>query len=286
MGLGPKLAQGSVGLLLPRLELSKDGETLTIDGVTFEFFDAGGTEAPSELMFCVPQLGALHTAGVATRTFHNVLTPRGALGRGGTGPDAALRQGKAAFAAGNYRWAARLLQMLVFAHPDHPGAKSWLAATYGQLGCQAEAGRWRNIYLAATQDLRVSKAATGSNIISNEGLTSIPTDDLFDALANRFNPERMTGNEAIIQFAFPDTGERIAVDLRRSTMFPGIGASDNANTALMIDRSDLNRLLAQLVTIPKLVASRAASLTGHRQALLALLGVLDQSDANFAIVEP
>ena len=49
--------------------------------MTFEFLDAGGTEAPSEFVFYLPEFRALHTAEVATRNFHNVLTPRGALVR-------------------------------------------------------------------------------------------------------------------------------------------------------------------------------------------------------------
>ena len=80
-GLGQKLSSGDVSLLPPTKSISKDGETLTVDGITFDFMDAGETEAPAELVFYLPQFKALHTAEVATRTFHNVLTPRGALVR-------------------------------------------------------------------------------------------------------------------------------------------------------------------------------------------------------------
>src|SRR3546814_7391075 len=44
VGLGPKLSTGPVGLLPPTHELSADGEALDIDGVAFEFVDAGQTE--------------------------------------------------------------------------------------------------------------------------------------------------------------------------------------------------------------------------------------------------
>jgi len=80
-GLGQKLSSGDVSLMPPTRSISKDGETLTIDGISFDFMDAGETEAPAELVFYMPQLKALHTAEVATRTLHNVLTPRGALVR-------------------------------------------------------------------------------------------------------------------------------------------------------------------------------------------------------------
>lgn len=77
-GLGQRLSTGQIGLLRPTHEVPLGGETLTIDGIEFVFLDASHTEAPAELMFYLPALKALCTAEVGTRTFHNVLTPRGA----------------------------------------------------------------------------------------------------------------------------------------------------------------------------------------------------------------
>ncbi len=80
-GLGQKISSGDVALIPPNRSISKDGENLMVDGIAFDFMDAGETEAPAELVFYLPQYNALHTAEVVTRTFHNVLTPRGALVR-------------------------------------------------------------------------------------------------------------------------------------------------------------------------------------------------------------
>lgn len=80
-GLGQKISSGDVALIPPTRSISKDGENLMVDGIAFDFMDAGETEAPAELVFYLPQYNALHTAEVVTRTFHNVLTPRGALVR-------------------------------------------------------------------------------------------------------------------------------------------------------------------------------------------------------------
>ena len=77
-GLGQMLSVGNVGLLEPTKEIDEAGETLAIDGVTFEFLDAGGTEAPAEIVFYLPEFKALCGAEIVTRNFHNVLTPRGA----------------------------------------------------------------------------------------------------------------------------------------------------------------------------------------------------------------
>jgi len=80
-GLGQFLSQGGLGLIPPTKSISEDGETVVIDGITFDFMDASETEAPAELVFYLPASKALHSAEVATRNFHNVLTPRGALVR-------------------------------------------------------------------------------------------------------------------------------------------------------------------------------------------------------------
>ncbi|KUO56980.1 MAG: hypothetical protein APF82_04900 [Sphingomonadales bacterium BRH_c42] len=413
VGLGPKLSVGTVGLLPPTRELSTEGETFDIDGVTFEFVDAGQTEAPAEMVFYLPQYRALHTAEVVTRNFHNVLTPRGAIVRdslqwsrkideilvrfGGVsevmlashhwpswggeevrsklrnqrdtyryvhdqtlrlanqgltmdeiaeqigepdfaasdfgtrgyygtyrhnakavyqryfgwwngvpadydplpkveearqwvaalgGTDAALDQGRAAFGKGDYRWASRLLQTLVFAEPANREARQWLAASYEQLGFQAEGGTWRNIYLSAAQELRDPPGGNALNAATSEVLAAIPTLDLFNALAARFNPAKMQGEEAVVDFAFPDTGEAITVDLRKSVMFPRAGVGENASAKLTIARKDFNLVLAEKVRLMELLGSGAASLDGNPAALLALFGALDKPDPLFNIVEP
>ena len=114
-----------------------------------------------------------------------------------------------------------LLQTLVFADPTNEAGRQWLAATYEQLGFQSEAGTWRNIYLSAAQDLRDPPDTQALSTTSVELLAAIPTLDLFNLLATRFNPALMRGEESILQFRFSDTGETITVDLRQSVLFPG-----------------------------------------------------------------
>lgn len=413
VGLGPRLSVGNIGLLPPTHEVSASGEILKIDGVTFEFLDAGGTEAPSEFVFYLPEFRALHTAEVATRNFHNVLTPRGALVRDtlkwsttidtvlqrygqvsdvllashhwpvwgnaevlqklrnqrdiyrfthdqtlrlanqgltmdeiaeeigepdfadsdfgargyyGTfkhnakavyqryfgwwnavpadydalpkveesklwieaigGAERTLEEALLAFEEGNYRWAARLLQTLVFADPTNEAGRQWLAATYEQLGFQSEAGTWRNIYLSGAQDLRDPPDTQALSTTSVELLAAIPTLDLFNSLATRFNPALMRGEESILQFRFSDTGETITVDLRQSVLFPRLGATDEADVKLDLSRGSFNQLLAQQITLPELIYQGDASLEGNAVSLRTMFGSLDQTDPLFEIVEP
>ncbi len=67
--------------IAPTHEVTRTGETLTIDGVRFEFQIAPNTEAPAELHFYLPDLRALCLAENANGTLHNALPARGALVR-------------------------------------------------------------------------------------------------------------------------------------------------------------------------------------------------------------
>ncbi|GAB5487344.1 MAG: alkyl sulfatase dimerization domain-containing protein [Parasphingorhabdus sp.] len=413
-GLGQKLSSGDVALLPPTKSISKDGETLTVDGITFEFMDAGETEAPAEFVFYLPQFKALHTAEVVTRTFHNVLTPRGALVRdtlkwskvidamlakygaksdvlvashhwptwgsdnvqvalknqrglyryvhdqtmrqanqGATmheiaenigepdfaktdfgvrdyygtlnhnskavyqryfgwwdavpahyhqlpiveaskkyvtamgGADKALAIGEGAFETGDYRWAATVFNHVVFAEPENQAAKNWLAAAYEQLGFQAEAGTWRNIYLVGAKELREGNNTKDSISTANaKVLNGIPAVDLFDALATRFNPKKMQGNGGAIQFSFPDRKEEVMVDLNKSYLFPRAGKSETSAAQVSISRSDFTKLLMRQANPLELIQSGALKLSGDTALMAAMFGALDEVNPQFDIVTP
>ncbi|WP_438023062.1 alkyl/aryl-sulfatase [Sorangium sp. So ce233] len=80
-GLGQTTSTGSVGFIVPTLEVRSTGETHTIDGVEIELQMAPGTEAPVEMHLFCRGFRALCIAENATHTLHNLLTLRGALVR-------------------------------------------------------------------------------------------------------------------------------------------------------------------------------------------------------------
>lgn len=79
--IGKNMAFGSVGLIPPTRYIKKDFETLTIDGVTMEFQNTPGTEAPAEMNTYFPQFNAFWAAENITSTIHNIYTLRGAMVR-------------------------------------------------------------------------------------------------------------------------------------------------------------------------------------------------------------
>jgi alkyl sulfatase BDS1-like metallo-beta-lactamase superfamily hydrolase len=77
--IGKNVAAGNTGLIEPSRYIEKDFETLTIDGVTMEFQNTPGTEAPAEMNTYFPQFKAFWAAENITGTIHNIYTLRGAL---------------------------------------------------------------------------------------------------------------------------------------------------------------------------------------------------------------
>jgi len=80
-GLGIPGADAPPTLIPPTDIVTHTGQKMTIDGLEFEFLNAPGSEAPSEMHFYIPALKALCTAENATHTLHNFYTLRGAKTR-------------------------------------------------------------------------------------------------------------------------------------------------------------------------------------------------------------
>lgn len=414
-GLGPKLSSGTIGYMEPTETVPDKGGTLTIDGLAFEFLDAGSTEAPSEFVFYIPAYKALHTTEVVTHTLHNVLTLRGAqvrdalrwskvidamllkwggkaevamashhwptwgtgdvsellanqrdayryvhdrtlflANRGATlheladqtaeapvqakdfgtrgyygtlnhdmkatyqryfgwwdgnpanfnplppeqsapkyvelagGADKLLAAGKAAVAAGDYRWAAELLNKLVFAEPANKDARSALASAYDQMGYQAESGAWRNYYLAAAASLRGNAVESVSgNGQSRSFVSAIPTGVFFDALATRFDAAKGQAMKGTFQFVLPDSKETVAVVVGGGVEFPRYGVIDPAPAAtITIDRGTLDDVMLGQAQFPALMQSGAIRIDGDKLAFLSWFALHPPADPRFNVVVP
>ena len=80
-GLGLETSSGNLTLIVPTEYVTETGQSLTIDGLTFEFLLAPNSEAPAEMHFYIRELRALTTAENATHLLHNLYTLRGAKPR-------------------------------------------------------------------------------------------------------------------------------------------------------------------------------------------------------------
>lgn len=80
-GLGVTTSSGQLSLIAPTDLISKPEDVRTIDGLRYEFINAPGSEAPSEMMWYLPKYKVINTAENSTHTMHNLYTLRGAKTR-------------------------------------------------------------------------------------------------------------------------------------------------------------------------------------------------------------
>lgn len=203
------------------------------------------------------------------------------------GADALLSVAQNAYDAGDYRWVAELVNHLIFADPENEAALELQAKAMTQLGFQAESGVWRNVYLAAAQELRNGVVPTRAPQPGPDTVAAMSLDMFFDFLGVKLNPKDAEGEHLVINFDFPDQGEKFMLELKNSVLnnTKGIQAED-PNVSLTITRDALNKLILKQAGFPRLVLSGDISFDGNPLAFRKLMGMMEDFDPWFPIVTP
>ncbi len=202
------------------------------------------------------------------------------------GADAVIDKGKAAYDAGEYRWAATLLNHLVFAEPDNASAAALLADTYDQLGYQAESGPWRDFYLSGAQELRQGIAPLPvSRTGAIDVIAAMPTDMFFDALAVRIIPEK--AKDMTLNFVFTDIDETHVVEIENAVLHHRQGEADpDADATIRLTRNVWDDIVAQTATIQGVLLGGEISVEGSPLALVNLFGMMGTEEVAFELVRP
>ncbi len=204
------------------------------------------------------------------------------------GKDALLAKAQSAVDAGDYRWAAELLNHAVFADDTNQAARNLLADAYEQLGYQAESGPWRNFYLTGAQELRIGvKKPEIVRTASPDLIASVPTSMFLDFMGVRFNPEGADDLEVKINLDFTDTGEQFVLSLDNSVLNNIPNKQDpEANATLTLSRALFNQVALKQTSFPKEILKGNVKLSGNPLALMRVFGRLDDFDPWFNIVTP
>jgi len=203
------------------------------------------------------------------------------------GADAALGKAQASYDEGNYRWAATLLNHVVFADPGDENAKRLLACTYDQLGYQAESGPWRDTYLTGAQELRHGVHRTDTLASAEDILHNIPLDQFFTAMATRLNGAKADGKDLTLNFVFKDSDTTIVVRLENSVLHhKQTAAPSDADATVTLTRSLWIKLVTKQISMKNLVFSDELQIQGSRLKLLSFFSLLDDPAGDFAIVTP
>jgi alkyl sulfatase BDS1-like metallo-beta-lactamase superfamily hydrolase len=204
------------------------------------------------------------------------------------GAAAAIGKAREDFARGEYRWVADAMSQVVFAEPENKEARALGADALEQLGYQTESATWRNAYLQGARELRSGMSApavpsrAGGDIVRGLGL-----DLFFDFLGVRLNAEKAEGKTILVNWTFPDTGERYALTLQNCalTYLAGRHAAE-ADCTVTLDRATLNRVVLRELTLPDALGQGLVRLEGNGMKVAELFALLDDFTMAFEIVEP
>ena len=204
------------------------------------------------------------------------------------GADAVLALAQEAYDRGEYRWAAELLNHLVFAEPGNPQARSQLADTYDQLGYQAESGPWRDVYLTGALELRQGAPKEGIGL-ANAGdlLLETPIDEFMKVIAVTLNGPKADGKQYTFNFEFTDIGETHTLELENSVVHHRRDdPAANANATVRITHALFIDMLIGKAGIRDTLFSDDVSLEGSGIDLVRFFALLDRADEVFPIVTP
>jgi alkyl sulfatase BDS1-like metallo-beta-lactamase superfamily hydrolase len=201
------------------------------------------------------------------------------------GTDAAVRIARQAFADGDYRWAAEVLDRVLFADEHHDQARQLQADTFEQLAYGAENGPWRNAYLAGAHELRHGVFGTP---ISASGLTdALTVEQIFASLAIRVDGPRTWNEHITLGWTFTDLERSYLTELRNGTLIHRrIQALPATDATLRLTRPVLIGVATGQLDPTKAISDGLLHVQGDADRIESLLGLLAPVDPAFPIVTP
>jgi alkyl sulfatase BDS1-like metallo-beta-lactamase superfamily hydrolase len=204
------------------------------------------------------------------------------------GAEAAIARAREDFTRGEYRWVADAMSQVVFAEPANKAARELAADAMEQLGYQAESATWRNAYLFGAQELRQgSSVPTMPARAGGDMVRGLSLELFFDFLGVRLNGEKAEGKTIVINWTFPDAGERYALTLQNFALnYLGVRHAETADASVTMDRTTLNRIVLREVAMPDAFAQGLVKVEGDATKVAELFGLLDDFTMGFNIIEP
>jgi alkyl sulfatase BDS1-like metallo-beta-lactamase superfamily hydrolase len=202
------------------------------------------------------------------------------------GPKKVIALARKAMIKGDYRWSADILNQLIFADPKNSTARALLADSYEQMGYQAEASTWRNMYLSAARDLRLGVQPGGQATQGADTISAIPTGLLLDSIATRLDPTIIGTGAQALNFTFTDRNETARVSISNAVMINEMGL---AHVTPAVSVTGPRQLFLGLFFLKLPLAKMEAAglkVEGDRAALEKLLLAIEPAPAPFNIAEP
>ncbi|WP_299808971.1 alkyl sulfatase dimerization domain-containing protein [uncultured Shewanella sp.] len=204
------------------------------------------------------------------------------------GADKIIAAANKAVAAGEYRWAAELVNHLVVAEPKHNEAKALLASIYDQLGYQAESAPWRDVYLTAAYELRHGSPEKGIDLASMKSiLLHSPLDNFMQSMATRVIGPEAFGEEFELNIYFIDLEQNYVLSLKNAVLHHKLAPkSAKANATLNISHELFVDLIIGKAGVKEVLFSDELEIEGSKLDLVSFFSTLDKPKGVFNIVTP
>ncbi|WP_328911141.1 MBL fold metallo-hydrolase [Streptomyces sp. NBC_00234] len=200
------------------------------------------------------------------------------------GADAVVAKARAYAEKGDLRFAATLLNHVLFADDTRAQARADLADVYRRLGHGAENGPWRNFFLMGAKELTEGESPMLLDTANPEMAMALTVEQLIDSLAVRVDGPRAWDKDLVIDLDVTDLGTRHRLTLHNGALtHRAVPDSAPARTPAA---------LTLTLTKPQLLGLLAgSSLDGITQegdpaVFGTLLSVLSEPDTAFPIVTP
>ncbi|MEY9872054.1 alkyl sulfatase BDS1-like metallo-beta-lactamase superfamily hydrolase [Streptacidiphilus sp. MAP12-33] len=200
------------------------------------------------------------------------------------GAEQAVAKARAFAAEGDLRFAATLLNHVVFADPQDKDARSALAEVYTRLGHGAENATWRNFYLTGAQELRQAPADNAVDMTNPEMAMALTVGMLIDSLAVAVDGPRAWDDALTIDLALTDEQQRYRLILSNGVLIQ--------RQTPLADAPKEAAGLTLTLTKPQLLGVLAGQgldgiqAEGDPALLARLFSYLTKPDRAFRIVEP
>ncbi len=197
------------------------------------------------------------------------------------GIDRTVEIAQDAYDAGDFRWAATLLDYAVFSDSRHEAARALYADTLEQLGYGSENGTWRNFFLSGATELREGNFGTPVSASSPTIMTQLTPEQVFDSIAITVDGPRAWDLDLVLDITFSDLGRSFRLTLTNGVL-------------VYVERdADGDTPLHLTLTKPRLLAvlrgdtsADGLRIDGDLAVLESLISVLDPGDPDFDIVVP
>jgi alkyl sulfatase BDS1-like metallo-beta-lactamase superfamily hydrolase len=198
-----------------------------------------------------------------------------------------LKQAKADFENGEYRWVAQVLKNVVMADPENSEAINLLADAFEQLGYQAESANWRNIYLVGASELRNGINKDNAPLDVSGIIKNMPVDEFLKLIAVKLNGPKADGKKITLNVTLSNSNQQYAIYLENSVLIYKAGKLDaDPDVSLTLDQFTFYGIGLGLLSPEQAVTAGKLIISGDHTKLNEFLSLLDKFDRLPNIVTP